>query len=75
MKQTEQKRNPSADDPVMTIGRYRIRRSRLVEYLDNYAPGEFTLFKNPRSNKATGTWIDNNREQIMKAVRSSPNRN
>ncbi len=58
--------------PIMTIGRYRIRRSRLREYLENIADGsDFNLFPDPRSNKMTNTWIKNNIGQIAKAVGSS----
>ena len=61
-----------AADPIMTIGRYRIRKSRLEEYLENISGGdEFNLFDNPRSNRITDTWIKNNIGQIMEAVRSS----
>jgi hypothetical protein len=58
-------------DPTVTMGRYRIRKSRLKEYLENADDGEFNLFQNPRSNKMTYTWIKNNRGSIEKAVRSS----
>lgn len=68
-------KNSAAADPIRSIGRYRIRRSRLEEYLDNVAKGhEFNLFDDPRSNKATDTWIKNNIGQILKAVgRQEPN--
>jgi hypothetical protein len=63
--------NSAADDPIMTIGRYRIRKSRLKAYLENIAAGaEFNLFDNPRSNKTTDTWIKNNIGRIVKAVGS-----
>jgi hypothetical protein len=66
------KQDSAASDPIMTSGRYRIRRSRLAEYLENVAGGdEFNLFPDPRSNKATDTWIKNNIAQIVKAVGSS----
>jgi hypothetical protein len=56
-------------DPIMTIGRYRIRKSLLENYLENVTEnGEFNLFDNPRSNKMTGTWIKNNLGKIVKAV-------
>ncbi len=42
------KKDSNASDPIMTIGRYRIRRSRLEEYLENISDGrEFDLFPNP----------------------------
>jgi hypothetical protein len=64
-------KNSAATDPIVTIGRYRIRRSRLKEYFENADDGEFSLFENPRSNKMTDTWIKNNRGRIEQAVRSS----
>jgi hypothetical protein len=66
------KKDFDTSDPIRTIGRYRIRRSRLREYLENIADGsDFNLFSDPRSNKMTNTWIKNNIDQITKAVGSS----
>ena len=67
-------KNSAPADPIMTIGRYRIRKSRLKEYLENADYGEFNLFENPRANKMTDTWIKNNRGTIEKAVLSSSSR-
>lgn len=65
-------KNSATDDPVMTIGCYRIRKSRLKAYLENVAQGdEFNLFDNPRANKMTDTWIKNNHGRIVKALGSS----
>ena len=65
-------KNLAADDPIMTIGRLRIRRSILKSYLENLTEnGQFNLFDNPRANKMTGAGIRNNLGKIVKAVGSS----
>jgi hypothetical protein len=64
--------NPPAADPKIRIGGLIFHRSILKNYLENFnGNAEFNLFPNPRSNKATGTWIKNNLGNIVKAVGSS----